>query len=152
MSGVAAGVTITKRCFLLLGVVALVGSSCDVKRMSATFGKLFDLQRKLEAKFSDEAIGVEVANDELLTITLTNSPNANLDPPEREKKARTIAAFAYANYAEPAKLSSVGVVFMIEKKFLVFESTEPAANYTFSPADLATPAPSSSAPTPGVDK
>ena len=128
MPGEVAGMVMTKRCFLALGIVALVGSSCDVKKMSATLGGLVDLQKKLQAELGEDEIGVHVMNDVRLTITLKNSPSAKLAPPDKEKKARSIAAFAYANYADQAKLAAVGVVFMNESNFLVLHSRRTAGS------------------------
>ena len=146
-----AGVRMTKRRFLALGLVALVGSTCDVKEMGPAPAELSELQQKLYAEFGEEAIGLNLLNDERLTITLVNSPS-QVDAIEREKRARAMATFAYASYSGRTKLSLVSVVFVARRSYIVFHSTSHKGIYPFPAAELAAPAPSSSAPAPaGVE-
>ena len=130
-------------CVMMAAVVAIAG--CDgASRAFASLEELGAVQRAVVKATGHRATRVNLTNDRLLTVLMTNSPLAALATAARREKALAIARVAFEAYPPRASLESVTVVFVKYKvSFFVFTYTDATDVFSFTPTDLAPPPPTS---------
>jgi hypothetical protein len=131
-------IRLTKRRFVAILLVGSILVGCNtLQKASKLVGELTALQQKIADEFGETAVGIQVINDDLLAVNLTNSPSGKLPREEKAKRARAIATFARRNY--PHSVERVNVAYVVEKSAAIVHYRSNLDSFTFSSAELAVP-------------
>ncbi|MCD4818411.1 MAG: hypothetical protein K8S23_06945, partial [Candidatus Cloacimonetes bacterium] len=104
--------------------------------MFNNMGEILALQKKLSKEFKTANFSINLSNGGYLTISIVNSPIAELEKIKQKSYAHEIAIFVRDNYAGYEKLSIVSVAFIQHKQFGPVSSKKTKSVFTFMKSEL----------------
>lgn len=103
------------------------------------FGDMIALQRGLAHEFGTDAIGINVSNNSVLTVTFANTPAATLPDSDRAAFARRVAEYVRDHYPEYPTLAEINVGFSQVHSAGIVTVTNTNVPYTFPTKALGAP-------------
>lgn len=122
---------------LSLAVFIITIGACD--DITEGFGEMMRVHKLLmeEYRLKDPAVEMNIENNQILTVTILNSPMNTLSHKEKGTKAREVASFVNRNFHLRTNLKTINVVFGTRKTHFLLITSTVETNYSFDVADLA---------------
>ncbi len=110
--------------------IASLSMSC-----SKTFSNLSLVSKKLSSRYEVRSVGIN-KDGTLLEISLNDEAPSELPDKQLRDRAKTVAAWAMSMYPEGEKLSSIGISYINERRYLALVSVKKTRSFSFSISEL----------------
>lgn len=122
---------------LSLAVLIITIGACD--DITEGFGQMMRVHKLLmeEYRLKDSEVEMNIKNNQILTVTILNSPMNTLSYEEKGTKAREVASFVNRTFHLRTNLHTINVVFGTRKTHFLLITSTVETNYSFDVADLA---------------